>query len=146
MHGLFEPVTPWAAGAKSIADAWALLPYENQIVTIELTRADLLAFVRDLAGPRDVRNAMGIRPVLDPAGGQVNELRAADGSPLPDKPRYRVALNSYDAQSGGQRLLTVARLAAQPDNRRVLYDVEIRGALIDFFAARGRVDRACLLV
>jgi hypothetical protein len=65
---------------------------------------------------------------------------------LPDKPRYRVALNSYDAQSGGQRLLKVARLAAAPENRRVLHDMEIRAALIDFFATRQRVSRASLLV
>jgi 2',3'-cyclic-nucleotide 2'-phosphodiesterase/3'-nucleotidase len=146
VHGLFEGVTPWSAGPKTIADAWTLLPYENQIVTLELTRDDLLTFVRDLAGPRDVRNAMGLRPVLDPLSGQVRELRQADGSPLPDKPRYRVALNSYDAQSGGQRLLMTARLAANPDNRRVLYDVEIRAALVEFFAARRNVGRASLLV
>jgi 5'-nucleotidase / UDP-sugar diphosphatase len=148
VHGLFDTRTPLAAGPKTIADAWTVLPYENQIVTIELTRDDLLALVRDLAGARDIRNAMGIRPVIVWTGRvpQVTDLRAADGSPLPDQPRYRVALNSYDAQSGGQRLLQVARLAAAPENRRVLHDVEIRAALVDFFAARQRVGRASLLV
>jgi len=145
VHGLFEGAAPWQAGPKTVADAWSLLPYENQIVTLELDRRGLLAFARDLAGRRDVRNAMGLRLVLDPAG-NVMDVRSADGSPLSDKPRYRVALNSYDAQSGGQRLLTVARLAADPDNRRTLHPVEIRGALIDFFAARGNVSRASLLV
>jgi 2',3'-cyclic-nucleotide 2'-phosphodiesterase (5'-nucleotidase family) len=148
VHGLFDTHNPLAAGPKTVADAWTLLPYENRIVTLELTRGDLLAFVRDLAGGRDVRNAMGIRPVIqgtarDP---QVIDLRAADGSPLPDKPRYRVALNSYDAQSGGQRLLQVARLAAMPENRRMLHDVEIRAALVDFFATHRQVSRALLLV
>ncbi len=146
MHGLFEGAVPWAPGPKTIADAWTLLPYENNIVTLELTGDGLLAFVRDLAGPRDVRNAMGIRPIIDTSSGQVRELRAADGSPLPDKPRYRVALNSYDAQSGGQRLLTVGRLAADPDNRRLWHDVEIRAALVEFFSARRQVGRASLLV
>jgi 2',3'-cyclic-nucleotide 2'-phosphodiesterase/3'-nucleotidase len=148
VHGLFDTRTPLAAGPKTIADAWTVLPYENQIVTLELTRDDLLALVRDLVGARDIRNAMGIRPVIQWTGRdpQVVDLRAADGSPLPDKPRYRVALNSYDAQSGGQRLLQVARLAAAPENRRVLHDVEIRAALVDFFATRQRVGRASLLV
>ena len=72
-------------------------------------------------------------------------MRSGDGFPLPDKPRYRVALNSYDAQSGGQRLLVVARLAADAANRRVLHDMEIRGALIDFFADRQTISRAALL-
>jgi 2',3'-cyclic-nucleotide 2'-phosphodiesterase (5'-nucleotidase family) len=146
MHGLFEGAAPWAAGPKTIADAWALLPYENNIVTLDLTRDGLLAFVRDLAGPRDVRNAMGIRPVLDPTNGSVRDLLAGDGSPLPVKPRYRVALNSYDAQSGGQRLLTVGRLASDPQNRRTWHEVEIRAALVEFFAARQQVSRSSLLV
>jgi 2',3'-cyclic-nucleotide 2'-phosphodiesterase (5'-nucleotidase family) len=148
VHGLFDTRDALAAGPKTVADAWTLLPYENRIVTLDLARDDLLAFVRDLAGGRDVRNAMGIRPVIQGTAreAQVVDLRAADGSPLPDKPRYRVALNSYDAQSGGQRLLRVARLAALPENRRVLHDVEIRAALIDFFATRQRVSRASLLV
>jgi len=148
VHGLFDTRDPLAAGPKTIADAWTVLPYENQIVTLDLTRDDLLTLVRDLAGARDIRNAMGIRPVIEGTGRdpQVTDLRAADGSPLPGKPRYRVALNSYDAQSSGQRLLQVARLAADPENRRVLHDVEIRAALIDFFATRQRVSRASLLV
>jgi 5'-nucleotidase / UDP-sugar diphosphatase len=146
--GLFDGVMPLAAGPKTVADAWALLPYENQIVTLDLTRDDLLAFVRDLASVHDVRNAMGIRPVLDPATKYpvVTGLCSGDGSPLPDKPRFRVALNSYDAQSGGQRLLQVARLAAAPENRRVLHDIEIRAALIDFFVTRQRVSRASLII
>jgi len=141
VHGLFDLRTPLAAGAKTVADAWTILPYENQVVTMDLTRDDLLAFVRDLASARDIRNVMGIRPVLDPASKYpvVTSLRAADGSPLPDKPRFRVAINSYDAQSGGQRLLQVARLGAAPENRRALHDVEIRAALIDFFVARRRI-------
>jgi 2',3'-cyclic-nucleotide 2'-phosphodiesterase (5'-nucleotidase family) len=146
VHGLFEGCTALAAGPKTIADAWTLLPYENQIVTLELTRSDLLAFVRDLAGKRDVRNALGLRPVLGANGGTVTDLRAGDGSPLPDQARYRVALNSYDAQSGGQRLLQVARLASAPANRRTLYDIEIRAGLIDFFVTRGKVSRSSLLV
>ena len=148
VHGIFEGVLALVAGPKSISDAWTILPYENQIVTIELTREGLLALVRDLACVRDVRNAMGLRPVVEGRGTNliVTDLRAADGTALPDRPRYRVALNSYDSQSGGQRLLEVARLVAAPENRRVLHPVEIRAALIDFFAARQKVSRASLLV
>jgi 2',3'-cyclic-nucleotide 2'-phosphodiesterase/3'-nucleotidase len=148
VHGLFDSRTPLAAGPKTVADAWTLLPYENQVVTLELTRDDLLAFVRDLASVRDVRNPMGIRPVLDPASKYpvVTGLLSSNGAPLPDKPRFRVALNSYDAQSGGQRLLQVARLASAPENRRILHDMEVRAALIDFFVTRQSVSRASLLV
>jgi 2',3'-cyclic-nucleotide 2'-phosphodiesterase (5'-nucleotidase family) len=146
-HGLFD-LRPLPAGPKTVADAWTILPYENQIVTLELTRDDLLAFVRDLASSRDRCSAMGLRLVFDPAAGspQVTGLQAADGLPLPEKPRYRVALNSYDSQSAGQRLLEVARLVAQPANLRVLHPIGVRDALIDFFTSRRQVDKSSLLV
>jgi 2',3'-cyclic-nucleotide 2'-phosphodiesterase (5'-nucleotidase family) len=146
-HGLFD-TTPLAAGPKTVADAWTILPYENQIVTVELARDDLLAFVRDLVSGRAKCSPMGLRLVFDstPKYPQVLDLRAADGSPLPDQPRYRVALNSYDSQSGGQRLLEVARLVGQSANRRVLHPIEIRDALIDFFTARRQVGKSSLLV
>ena len=147
-HGLFETDQPLPAGQKTVADAWTILPYENLIVTVELTRADLLAFVRDVASGRAKCSAMGLQLVLGGPGKhpEVLDLRSADGSPLPDKPRYRVALNSYDSQSGGQRLLEVARLVANGDNRRVLYAIEIRNALIDFFLTRQNIGRETLLV
>jgi 2',3'-cyclic-nucleotide 2'-phosphodiesterase/3'-nucleotidase len=147
-HGLFETDVPLAAGPKIVADAWTLLPYENQIVTIELTRDDLLALVRDIAASRGRCSVLGARLVLDgaPADARVIDLLSADGSPWPDKPSYRVALNSYDSQSGGQRLLEVGRLVRQPANRRVLHAIEIRRALIDYFVTQKRIDRKSLLV
>ena len=114
VHGLFDDRHPLATGMKTVADAWAVLPYENQVVTLEVSRDDLLALAQDLGASRDLRNLMGVRVVASegPKGIQVDELRASDGSPLPAKPSYRVALNSYDSQSGGQRFPVVAKLVA----------------------------------
>jgi 2',3'-cyclic-nucleotide 2'-phosphodiesterase (5'-nucleotidase family) len=148
VHGLFDTRHALTPGPKTVADAWAILPYENEIVTIDLTRDDLLALARDLAGSRDARNIMGVRVVGSAEGKafQVDDLRAADGSPLPDKPAYRVALNSYDSQSGGQRFPMVAKLVQSASNRRVLHPIQIRDAMIDFFLTRGQVSHASLLV
>ena len=131
-----------------MADAWTVLPYENEIVTVDLTRDDLLAFVRDLGSGKDRRSAMGMKLILDSSRKNpgIVDLRSADGSPLPDKPRYRVALNSYDSQSGGERLLEVARLVAKPANQRIFHPIEIRNALIEFFVTRRTVGKSSLLV
>jgi len=148
MHGLFDAKNPLPPGAKTIADAWAVLPYENQVVTVELSYADLLAVARELGASLEPRNLMGLR-VAGAATGKtirVDSLLAADGSPLPAKPAYRVALNSYDSQSAGERFPGIGRLVAQPSNHRVLHAIEIRSALIDFFVARQKVSRASLLV
>jgi 2',3'-cyclic-nucleotide 2'-phosphodiesterase (5'-nucleotidase family) len=148
VHGLFDEKNGLVPGAKTVADAWAVLPYENEIVTVELTRADFLDLARDFAGSRDARNIMGVRVVGSGQGTsfQVEDLRAADGSPLLEKPAYRIALNSYDSQSGGQRFPKVAKLVASATSKRVLHPIQIRDALIDFFLTRQKVSRASLLV
>jgi 2',3'-cyclic-nucleotide 2'-phosphodiesterase/3'-nucleotidase len=150
VHGLFDGVPSLAAGPKTVADAWDILPYENQIVTIELSRPDFLALAREftLGSGRDARSVMGVRLVGTTDAGQftVNDLQAADGSPLPAQSTYRVAMNSYDSQSAGQRFPSVSRLVASPSSRRILHPMEIRDALIDFFVSRQKISRSSLLV
>jgi 2',3'-cyclic-nucleotide 2'-phosphodiesterase (5'-nucleotidase family) len=148
VHGLFDDKHPLEPGAKTVADAWAVLPFENEIVTVDLTRDDFLELARDFGSGREFRNLMGVRVVLSGEGTavRIEDLRAADGSPLPVKAVYRIALNSYDSQSGGQRFPAVARLVATPSNHRILHSIQIRDALIDFFLTRQKVGRASLLV
>ena len=148
VHGLFDDKHAVEAGRKTVADAWQILPYENGIVTVDLTRDDLLAVARDLGSSTEARNLMGVRVAGSPQGRtfQVDDLRAPDGSPLPDKPTYRLALNSYDSQSAGQRFPVIARLVAQPSSRRVMHSIGTRDALIDFFVTQQRVSKASLLV
>jgi 2',3'-cyclic-nucleotide 2'-phosphodiesterase/3'-nucleotidase len=148
VHGLFNAKHNFLAGPKTVADAWSVLPYENEIVTIEVTREGLLSLAREFAASSDVRNIMGLTVVCSGEGAarRIDDLRASDGSPLPDKAAYRIALNTYDSQSGGQRFLLTAKLVGQASSRRVLHSVQIRDALIDFFVARQTVSRASLLV
>jgi 2',3'-cyclic-nucleotide 2'-phosphodiesterase/3'-nucleotidase len=146
-HGLFDDRHPLLAGIKTVAEAWSVLPYENEIVTVDLGRDDFLALARDFLAGRDFRNLMGVRVMGNKVGTafQVEDLQAADGSPLPGKHTYRIALNSYDSQSGGQRFLTVAKLVADPSNHRILHPIQIRDALIDFFLTRQKVGKSALL-
>jgi 5'-nucleotidase / UDP-sugar diphosphatase len=148
VHGLFDDKHPLASGVKTVADAWAVLPYENEIVTIELAHDDLLALARDFGCGRETRNLMGVRVVGSRVGSafQIEDVRAVDGSPLAIKPVYRIALNSYDSQSAGQRFPTVAKLVASASSHRVFHPIQIRDALIDFFVTRQKVNKASLLV
>jgi 2',3'-cyclic-nucleotide 2'-phosphodiesterase (5'-nucleotidase family) len=148
VHGLFDKKHMLAAGVKTVADAWDVIPYENEIVTVDLARDDLLALAREFSTGAETRPVMGGRLIGIQTSGlfQFEDLRARDGSPLPEKERYRVALNSYDSQSGGQRFPIVARLVATVSNRRVLHPIQIRDALIDFFVTRQKVGHSSLLV
>jgi 2',3'-cyclic-nucleotide 2'-phosphodiesterase (5'-nucleotidase family) len=148
MHGLFDAKEALPAGPKTVADIWTILPYENQVVSIDLSYANLLALATELANARDRPALMGLRAVSTGAKGavQVSAIMAADGSPLPVKPTYRVALNSYDSQSGGGRFPLLGQLVVDPANQRRLYPTQIRDALIDFFVTRKIISKASLLV
>ncbi|MEJ0000245.1 MAG: bifunctional UDP-sugar hydrolase/5'-nucleotidase [Verrucomicrobiota bacterium] len=149
LHGLFENPRTLVPGPKTVADAWTILPYENGIVTAELSYGDLLAVARELGASTEARSLMGVRVAGGPAAGggfRVDALQAADGAPLAANGTYRLACNAYDAQSAGQRFPVLARVVAQAGARRVLHPVSTRDALIDFFAERGQVSRAALLV
>jgi 2',3'-cyclic-nucleotide 2'-phosphodiesterase (5'-nucleotidase family) len=148
VHGLFDDKHPLAPGVKTVADAWDVLPYENEIVTVELSRDDFLALVRDFGSGREFRNVMGVRIIVSKAGNslEIEDVRAADGAPLPVKAAYRIALNSYDSQSGGMRFPTVARLVGRPSSNRILHPIQIRDAFIDFFVTRQKVGSSSLLV
>ena len=148
VHGLFDPQSPLLAGIMTVANAWDVLPYENQIVTIDVTRDELISLAQDFGSGRDLRNVMGMRVIGSRQGNRfvVQDLRAANDSPLPVKMTYRIALNSYDSQSGGQRFETVARIVQQSSSHRMFYSIQIRDALIDFFVTRQKVGKASLLV
>ena len=148
VHGLFDTKHILAAGTKTVGDIWTILPYENKIVTIDLSRDDLFALVNEFTFGRDPRSVMGVHLQIRPDQGtnRTVTICSMDGSPLPAKPFYRIALNSYDSQSAGQRFLTVGRLTARTSNNRILHAIDIRDAVIDFFVTRAKVGRASLLV
>jgi 2',3'-cyclic-nucleotide 2'-phosphodiesterase/3'-nucleotidase len=148
IHGLFDQKSVLEPGAKSVADMWRLLPYENQVVSFDVSAADLPALAQEIAGAHDLRQIMGLRVAAVRSGKEwrVTDLRNADGTPLSPQRTYRVAVNSHDSQSAGGKLPILAGLVAAPNARRVLHPVETRDATIDFFIARGKVGAADLLV
>ena len=146
IHGLFEKRV-LEPGAKTVADMWRILPYENQVVTFDVSGADFPALAQEIAGASDLRQIMGLRVDAAPSGKEwrVTDLRQADGAPLSPQKTYRIAVNSHDSQSAGGRLPVLAQMVAAANARRVLHPVETRDAAIDFFTTRGKVGAADLL-
>ena len=147
-HGLFDPSPPFPAGRKTVADVWALLPYENQVVTVDLAQPELIAVAEKLLNARPPLVLMGLRADANLAGGRwkITALHKVDGSPLPPQPTYRLALNSYDSQSGGGRYPLLGQMVADSQHHRRLYTIQIRDAVIDFFLERQKVERSAFLV
>jgi 2',3'-cyclic-nucleotide 2'-phosphodiesterase/3'-nucleotidase len=142
IHGTFDDRHPLRPGHKTVADAWRLLPYENEIVTIDVSLDDFQALSDDFTSGNDTCGVMAPRLASQVDQGRV-VWRPAPGEGV--RPTYRVALNSYDSQSGGGRFTVAARLVAQASSHRVLHPLLVRNALIDFFVSRGKMGKNSLL-
>lgn len=127
-------------GQKTVADCWELLPYENLLVTARLTAAELIEIIReDAEDKKSDRTLWPFELTLDSAGRV--ERFTFKGKPVPDgEHRYTVAFNSYDAQSGGQKLMKLAAIVAAPASQRRPSGIEARGALIDHLLNLGEVS------
>ncbi len=138
-HGSFN-TGELSPGQKTVADCWEILPYENVLVTARLTAAELIEIVReDAAEPKSDRTLWPFELKLDPTGRV--ERFTFKGQPVPDgNRRYTIAFNSYDAQSGGRRLMKLAAIVAAPAAERRPSGIEARGALIDYLLDRGEIS------
>jgi 2',3'-cyclic-nucleotide 2'-phosphodiesterase/3'-nucleotidase len=148
IHGLFWPKGDVLAGPKTVNDIWEILPFENQVVTADLNPAQVLAVARSLAGSRGSRSFLGVAMQIEGSGKhrRIARVTLPDGSPLPDHKPFRVAMNSFDAASGGRQLLDLADVLRQPGVRRSLHPVQTRQMLIDFFVDRKTVRKSDLTV
>ena len=147
LHGLFLDEQDLAAGKKTIADAWEIIPYENRLATLELTGADLTTVAEEAMGARfSTHGLAGFKVAVTGSGSslKVSALTLPDGKPLDPGKRYRIALNGFDAQSGGRRYEQLAKLAAAADAKLTLHDIESRDAVIEFFTDKKTVRAADL--
>ena len=67
-----------------------------------------------------------------------------DGKPVEPDKRYRIALNGFDAQSGGRRYQLLNELCTAADAKLTLHDIESRDAVIEFFTAKKIIRAADL--
>lgn len=138
VHGAFFAEEPFPAGDKTVADLWAMVPYENRIVTARLTRTEIMRVLEDIFSGWFQRGFMGMHVDVTGFGDhlRINEIYDANGVPLSARRRYTVAFSSYDAQSGGKRYMRTRAILRRPSSEMTLHPVLSRDALIDYFAAR----------
>lgn len=93
----------------------------------------------------DFDSAAGINYTVDvtkPAGQRVAITTMADGTPFSESREYRVALNSYRANGGGELLTKGAGIAKSDLDARVVkrYDRDLRHYLLDEIARQGTIN------
>jgi 5'-nucleotidase / UDP-sugar diphosphatase len=144
-HGLFDEHAV-KKGPKTIADIWTVLPYENFLVSAELDPIALKVMMEEAFQSRERRSLAGFRFTITGEGRdhRLTNLRLANGRPLDPARRYRIAMNTFDASSGGHRFMKLREMLARPDARMTFHPVQTREALIAYFRRHKVIDRRLL--
>lgn len=131
LHGAFHRgVLP--AGPVDRDVLWRLVPYENRMGLLQVTKADLKEILEENAGNTRSFRFMGNRGFTytlhpdRPAGQRVEDLLLASGEPMHPHKRYSLALNSYILASGGMRFPNIRRIANRPILRLQWHDQQTR--------------------
>jgi 2',3'-cyclic-nucleotide 2'-phosphodiesterase/3'-nucleotidase len=140
-HGLFDEHA-FRRGRKTIGDIWIVLPYENFLVTAELDPLALKVMMEETFESRESRSLAGFRFSLAGEGlRRLTDLRLADGRPLDAARRYRIAMNTFDASSGGHRFMKLCQILARPEARLTFHPIQSRDALIAYFRRHQVINR-----
>ena len=111
-----------------------MLPYENLLVTAELCTADLIEIIKEERRTRGSDRMLWPFQLRTDRDGTVTSFER-DGQSVPPDARFKIAMNSYDAQSGGQSLMKLREIVSTPAAK--LTRIDPRGALIDGLLKRG---------
>jgi 5'-nucleotidase / UDP-sugar diphosphatase len=143
MHGVFDERNSFVAGPKTIADIWNLIPFENYLVTAELTSEEIKAVMEEVYASREPRNLLGFEIETEGVGYErrITSMRLADGRALERDERYSIAFNSFDSRSGGHRFMKLRALLETPATHCTFHPVQTRDAMIDYFRRHQVVHR-----
>ena len=136
-HGTFD-TGPLRPGKLTVADCWRIIPYENMLVTAEVSGADLLAILAEDANVKDSDRTLWPFEVTYDEDRTPRKI-ALGGQEIDPARKFTIAFNSYDAQSGGRRLMRMREILAAPAARRTTSPIDTRSALIDGLLDRGTV-------
>ena len=135
MHGTFDDKADLVAGSKTVNDIWNVIPYENYIVTAELTPEEIKTVMEEVFTCHEKRNLLGFEVKTEGRGYdcRIVSMTLADGRPLDRSEKYLIAFNSFDSRSGGHHFMKLRALLETPSANSTLNPIQTRDALIDYF-------------
>jgi 5'-nucleotidase / UDP-sugar diphosphatase len=135
MHGAFDDTAGLVAGPKTLNDIWTLIPYENYIVTAQLSPEEIKTVMEEVFISHEKRNLLGFELKTQGRGNdcRIVSITLADGRPLERNKKYDIAFNSFDSRSGGHHFMKLRALLERPEANYVLHPVQTRDAVIDYF-------------
>src|SRR6266576_153239 len=143
MHGAFDDRATLVAGPKTLNDIWNLIPYENYVVTAQLSPEDIRTVMEEVFTSHEKRNLLGFELKTQGRGDdcRIVSMTLADGRSLDRTKKYVIAFNSFDSCSGGHHFIKLRSLLERAEANCVLHPVQTRDALIDYFQRNKIVHR-----
>ena len=143
MHGTFGDKAELVAGPKSVHDVWNVIPFENYIVTAQLSPEEIKIAMDEVFASHEKRNLIGFAVKTERRGNhcKIVSMTLANGEPLDRNKRYVIALNSFDARSGGHHFMKLRAFLERPEANCILHPVQTRDALISYFQRHKVVRR-----
>lgn len=147
MHGVFDENATLNAGLTTLSDIWNIIPYENLIVTAALSADEIKTVMEEMYASHEPRSLLGIAVTVEGHGldRRITSMRFPDGRALERDRKYIVAVNSFDARSGGHHFMKLRALLDRPQANCVLHAVQTRDALIDYFRRHKVVEKIGVL-
>lgn len=144
LHGLFDDQNDVPAGPKTVADIWKIIPYENYLVTAELTPDQIQSVMEETYATNERRSLLGFNIATTGEGVQrkVTAMTLTNGQPLERDRRYIIALNTFDSRSAGHRFMKLRAFLESSPSTTCPHDVQTRDALIDYFRRHQVVHRS----
>ena len=135
MHGVFDEKANLVAGPKTVNDIWNLIPFENYIVTAELSPEEIKIVMEEVYASHERRSLLGFQVKTEGHGydRRIISVSLADGRPLDPGKKYAVAFNTFDSRSAGHRFMKLRAFLETPAASCMLHQVQTRDALIDYF-------------
>jgi 5'-nucleotidase / UDP-sugar diphosphatase len=143
MHGTFDDNANLIAGPKTVSDVWNLIPYENYIVTAQLSPEEIKIAMEDVFASHEKRNLLGFEVKTEGRGDgcKIVSMTLANREPLDRNKKYAIALNSFDARSGGHHFMKLRAFLERAEATCILHPVQTRDALIGYFQRHKIVHR-----
>src|SRR5438876_9351197 len=143
MHGVFDENASLLAGPKTVNNIWDVIPYENYIVTAELSSDEIKAVMEEVYASHERRNLLGFDVKLEGRGGdcKITSMTMQDGRPLDRGKKYLIAFNSFDSRSAGHHFMKLRALLETSSAKSLMHPVQTRDALIDYFRRHKIVHR-----
>jgi 5'-nucleotidase / UDP-sugar diphosphatase len=143
MHGTFDDKADLVAGTKTVNDVWNIIPYENYIVTAQLSPEEIKIAMEDVFASHEKRNLLGFELKTEGQGDHRNitSMILPNRQPLDRNKKYVIAFNSFDARSGGHHFMKLRAFLEKPEAHCMLHPVQTRDALIGYFQRHKIVHR-----